>query len=446
MKKRIVILGAGESGVGAAVLAKRNGYDVFVSDLSRIREKYKKVLLNHDIKFEEGKHTPGLLAGTSEVVKSPGIPDDVRIVRELRKNGAKVISEIEFAGRYSDAFKICISGSNGKTTTTCLTHHIVRKAGYNAALAGNVGQSYAFQVAQNSFEVDVLELSSFQLDGMFDFKADIAVLLNITPDHLDRYSNSFELYVKSKFRILQNLTGIDVFVFNYDDPVIRGYLDKFGTPAQLYPFSLYPLVDTEGAWLDGNKIVINIKSILFTMTLEKLALQGKHNIYNSMAATIACRILDIRKSLIKESLVDFQNIEHRLEYVAKIHGVEFVNDSKATNVNSCWYALESINKPIVWVAGGIDKGNDYEILRGLVKQKVKTIICLGKDNSEIIKAFKNEVEDIYEATTMEEVVRLGLYLAKQDEVVLLSPACASFDLFENFEDRGNQFKDAVNKL
>ncbi|MBC8489428.1 MAG: UDP-N-acetylmuramoyl-L-alanine--D-glutamate ligase [Bacteroidetes bacterium] len=446
MKKKIVILGAGESGVGAAVLAMKKGFGVFISDFGKIKEKYKNVLSQFEIKYEEGKHTESLILKADEVVKSPGIPDETELVRKVKKTGIKVISEIEFAGRYTSAKKICITGSNGKTTTTLLTHHILKKAGLNAGLAGNVGQSFAMQVAEKDFEYYVLEISSFQLDGMFDFKADIAVLMNITPDHLDRYADDFQNYIDSKFRIAQNQSENDAFVYCADDPVVLKEIQKREIKSGLYPFSIKRKISGEGAFLQGNEMLINIKPNFLKMTIENLALQGKHNIYNSMAAGIASRILNIRKDIIKESLSDFQNVEHRLEFVACIHGVDFINDSKATNVNSTWYALESIHNPVIWIAGGIDKGNDYSILNDVVKEKVKALICLGKDNKKLFNAFEDVMEDIIETTSMEDAVKYASFLASKDDTVLLSPSCASFDLFENFEERGNEFKKAVSNL
>ncbi len=446
MRQRIVILGAAESGVGAAILAQKKGYEVFVSDFGTIKEKYKNVLSNFDIRFEEGRHTESLILNADEVIKSPGIPDKVPMVVKLRDKGIPVISEIEFAGRFSKAKKICITGSNGKTTTTLLIRHIFQKAGLDAALGGNVGKSFAAQVAERDPDIFVLEISSFQLDGMFDFKADVAILMNITPDHLDRYDNDFQKYAASKFRILQNMTEKDAFIYCADDPVIRNELTKRNLTVRDFPFSIERAMGNEGAWADQKHMYINVKPNLFKMTLENLALQGKHNIYNSMAASVAARIFDIRKDIIKESLSDFQNVEHRLEYVARIHGVEFINDSKATNVNSAWYALESVQKPIIWIAGGIDKGNDYTLLMDLVQAKVKAIICLGKDNTNLLNAFKNKVEMIFETESMDEAVSLGLRIGQNDDTVLLSPACASFDLFENFEERGLKFKEAVNNL
>jgi len=446
LKKKLVILGGGESGVGAALLGVKQGFEVFVSDFGIIKEKYINVLSQAEINFEEGKHTAELIMDADEVIKSPGIPDDVEIIRKIKNAGINVISEIEFAGRYTNAMKICITGSNGKTTTTLLTHHILKKVGFNVGVAGNVGKSFAWQVAEKDFDFYVLEISSFQLDGMFDFKADIAILLNITPDHLDRYEYKFQNYVESKFRIIQNQTGADAFIYCKDDPVIDQEIKKQSIVSKMYPFSIKQQIRGEGAFLKGNEININIQPNLFNMTLENLALQGKHNIYNSMAASIASRILDIRKDLIKECLSDFQNVEHRLEYVARIHGIDFINDSKATNVNSTWYALESMNAPVVWIAGGIDKGNDYSLLKKLVKQKVKAIICLGRENKKLIDSFKGIVDTLVETTSMDEAVNYGIHLGNKEDVVLLSPACASFDLFENFEERGEKFKESVGKL
>ena len=387
-----------------------------------------------------------MILQAKEVIKSPGIPDNVPVIKSLVQKGIKIISEIEFAGRFSNAKKICVTGSNGKTTTTMLTYHILKNAGFNVGLAGNIGKSFAFQVAHNDFDLYVLEISSFQLDGMFDFKADAAILMNITPDHLDRYNNDFKNYINSKLRIVQNQTNKDAFIYCVDDPVIENELKKKVIKAKQYPFSIKKQFKKEGAYLTNNEITFNIKQKQFKMTLENLALQGKHNIYNSMAAGIAARIFDIRKDTIKESLSNFQNIEHRLEFVGKVHGIEFINDSKATNVNSTWYALESINNPIIWVVGGIDKGNDYKILKDLVVKKVNAIICLGLDNQKIYNAFADFVETIVETKSVEDLVEVALKLGEKNDTVLLSPACASFDLFNNYEDRGRKFKEAVKKL
>ncbi|MBE9481128.1 MAG: UDP-N-acetylmuramoyl-L-alanine--D-glutamate ligase [Bacteroidetes bacterium] len=445
-KNKIVILGAGESGVGAAVLAKVKGFDVFVSDKGKIEKKYKNVLSQYDIEFEEGKHSEKLILQAEEVIISPGIPDNVPVIKSLVQKGIKIISEIEFAGRYTNAKKICITGSNGKTTTTLLIHHIFKNAGLNAGLAGNVGQSFAMQVATKNYDYYVLEISSFQLDGMYDFKADIAVILNITPDHLDRYNYNFQNYTDSKFRILQNQTNDDLFIYCMDDKVIIDEISKRKILSKTYPFTIQKNISNEGAYLSENNIIINIKSTRFIMTLEELALQGKHNIYNSMAAGISARLLDIRKDTIKQCLSDFQNVEHRLEYVATIHGIEFINDSKATNINSTWYALESMDRPVIWIAGGIDKGNDYNILRSLVRKKVKAIVCLGVENKKIYNAFADDVETIVETISANDAVKTAFNFAEKNEIVLLSPACASFDLFNNYEDRGKKFKKAVNEL
>lgn len=449
MSKRIVILGSGESGVGSAVLAKQKGFDVFVSDKGLIKENYKEQLIAENILFEENTHTEEKILNADEVIKSPGIPDKAELVKKLREKNIPVISEIEFAGRYTSAKKICITGSNGKTTTTMLTYHILKKAGYNVGLGGNVGKSFAMQVARENFDYYVLELSSFQLDGMFDFVADVAVLLNITPDHLDRYEYKFENYVASKFRIAQNQSAENYFVYCADDKVITDFMQQHKINATLVPFSIKQPIEGNGAFLTDNQISLNYKQPNQTpliMTIEQLALQGKHNVYNSMAASLAARIVDVRKEIIRESLQDFQNVEHRLEFVATINGIEFINDSKATNVNSAWYALESMQKPVVWICGGQDKGNDYNELTELVKAKVKAIVCLGKDNKKIIAAFKDIVETIVETDNAVDAVAASYKIGKKGDVVLLSPACASFDLFQNYEERGMQFKAAVRKL
>jgi UDP-N-acetylmuramoylalanine--D-glutamate ligase len=443
---KIVVLGGGESGVGAAVLAKKKGFEVFVSDKGEIKEEYKKVLWNNEIEWEEQHHSEERILAADEVIKSPGIPDHVPLIKQLREKGIPVISEIEFAARFTNAKMICITGSNGKTTTALITHHILKKAGLNVGLGGNVGDSLAKQVAEGDRDYFVVELSSFQLDGMFEFKADIAILINITPDHLDRYEYDFDKYVDSKFRIAQNQTSEDVFIYCCDDEAILKGMKRNKVNAQLIPFSIKQQLE-QGAWLNKEDINIKLnKNDKLNMSIHDLALQGKHNNYNSMAAGVAARVLEIRKDIIRESLSDFQNIEHRLELVAKVHGIAFINDSKATNVNSTWYALESINTPIVWVVGGVDKGNDYSVLKGMVANKVKAIICLGKDNSKIIEAFKDTVDTIVETNTAQEAVAMGYRLGKKGETVLLSPACASFDLFENYEDRGQQFKNAVKAL
>jgi UDP-N-acetylmuramoylalanine--D-glutamate ligase len=446
MKKRIVILGAGESGTGAAVLAKKQGFEVFVSDAGTVREPFRARLKQYDIPWEEGGHTEEKILAADEVVKSPGIPDDAPLVKALREKRIPVISEIEFAGRYTGhAVKICVTGSNGKTTTTNLIYHMMKKAGMDVAMTGNVGQSLAMQVATAPAAYYVIELSSFQLDGMFDFKADIAILLNITPDHLDRYGYEMENYIRSKFRVFRNMGEGDACIWCRDDPVLQERMPAFETAAEKLSFSLQ---EQEGqtAWTEGDKLIINYKNDTLTMTIMDLSLQGKHNVYNSMAAAIAGQVLHIRKDVIRESLMDFQGVEHRLEHVLKVHGIHFINDSKATNVNSVWYALESMTTKVVWIAGGIDKGNDYSVLYDLVKEKVKALVCLGKDNSKLREAFRDVVPTIVETGSMEEAVRNAYFLATDGDTVLLSPACASFDLFDNYEDRGRQFKLAVRNL
>jgi UDP-N-acetylmuramoylalanine--D-glutamate ligase len=447
LKERIAILGAGESGVGAAILAQNNGFDVWVSEFGTIKPKYEKMLIAEGINYEQGKHSLNEILKASEVIKSPGIPDTVPIIKAVAEACIPVISEIEFAARYTTAKLICITGSNGKTTTSLLTYHILKAGGVNVGLAGNVGQSFALQVANNSFDYYVLELSSFQLDGMFNFKADVAILLNVTPDHLDRYEYKFENYLHSKFRITQNLTENDHFIINIDDEAIMSLIDNYSTPAQIHTFSLNKKPAQSGAFISDNNILfVEQNKTKFTMSIQELALQGKHNAYNSMAAGIAAQVLQIRKETVRESLMDFKNVEHRLEPVIKVHGIEFINDSKATNVNSAWYALECVNGPVVWIVGGVDKGNDYSMLLELVKQKVKAIVCLGIDNANIHKAFDGVVDNIVDTKSMEEAVKTAYYLGDKNDTVLLSPACASFDLFENYEDRGNQFKQEVRSL
>lgn len=442
--KHIVVLGAGESGVGAAILAQAKGYSVFVSDKGTIKEEYRNALIEYDIEFEEGTHSIDRILAADCLIKSPGIPTTVGFIQEFLQSGKKVLSEIEFAAPYCKAKTICITGSNGKTTTTMLTHHILKKAGVKVGLAGNVGYSFAKQVAQENFDWYVLELSSFQLEEMFEFRADIAILLNITPDHLDRYDYNMQNYVDAKFRIIQNQRPEDWLIYNYDDPILRTEIEKRKPNTQLAPFSLKD-EQKIGGYLANEQLIINIHK-QFTMSIHDLALKGKHNAQNSLASGIAARVLEIRNESIRESLTDFINVEHRMEFVAKVHGIEFINDSKATNINSAWYALESMDKPTVWIVGGVDKGNDYSELTELVKDKVKAIICLGKDNEKIIHAFEGVVETIIEAGSALEAVAYGYRLAQKDETVLLSPACASFDLFENYEDRGNQFKKAVRSL
>jgi UDP-N-acetylmuramoylalanine--D-glutamate ligase len=445
MKERVVILGAGESGVGAAILAQTRGYDVFVSDNGKIKEKYKAELEGYGIEWEESVHSADKILHSDLIIKSPGIPEKAAIIREIRQRNIPVISEIEFAGRHTRAVKVCITGSNGKTTTTLLTYEILKRSGLKAGLAGNVGTSLARQVALGDADVYVIELSSFQLDDMFSFRADIAVLLNITPDHLDRYSYNMQNYVDSKFRIIQNQTEEDFFIYCADDPVINEELKKRRIIPASLPFSLNR-IEGNGAWVSEEKINILINQNQFSMSILDLALQGKHNTYNSMAAAVSSMVLEIRNDKIREVLSDFQGVEHRLERFLKVHGIEFINDSKATNVNSTWYALESMNRPVVWIAGGVDKGNDYNMLLDLVRHKVKAIVCLGVDNSKFHEAFDGMVTNIIDTQSMAEAVKSAYYLARNGDIVLLSPACASFDLFENYEDRGNQFKQEVRNL
>jgi UDP-N-acetylmuramoylalanine--D-glutamate ligase len=440
----LVILGAGESGVGTAILAKKQGWKVFVSDAGKIKPEYQSELDENEIEWEQGQHSTERIATADLVVKSPGIPNKVAIIQQFLQRGIQVISEIEFAGFYNKAKTICITGSNGKTTTTMLTYHVLRKAGFNVGLGGNVGKSFAKQVATEEFDWYVLELSSFQLDDMFTFRADIAMLLNISPDHLDRYNYEMQNYVNAKFRILQNQTENDYFIYNADDETINSELKKQKIMAKCMPFSIKK---SEGmsASADDKQITIHSKEP-FSMSIHDLALKGKHNTQNTLATGVTAKILDIRNESLRESFADFSNVEHRLEFVAKVNGIEFINDSKATNVNSTWFALESMEKPTVWIVGGVDKGNDYSELTELVREKVKAIICLGTDNQKIIEAFSGVVETIVEANSAMDAVGFGYQLATKDETVLLSPACASFDLFENYEDRGNQFKAAVRSL
>ncbi len=445
MNKKIVILGAGESGAGSAVLAQKHGFEVFVSDKGQIKENFREILEKHNIKWEEGNHSEAIILSADEIIKSPGIPENAPIIKMIHEKGIPVISEIEFAGRYCEGVKICITGSNGKTTVTNLIYHILNKAGKKAAMTGNVGNSFAMAVAEGTYDYYVIELSSFQLDGMYDFKADIAVLMNITPDHLDRYDHNFQNYIDSKFRVTQNMKKDDFLIYWEGDPVIKSELSK-----KIYEMTLMPFSDEikEGmaAYIENNDLIIDYQNKTNLMTIHDFALKGRHNTYNSMAAAIAGKILNIRKEVIRESLADFQGVEHRLEPVITVCGINFINDSKATNVNSTWYALECMENEIIWIVGGVDKGNDYSELFPVVIKKVKAIVCLGKDNKKIIEAFKDKIPTIVETTSMEEAVRSSYYLAKKGETVLLSPACASFDLFKNYEDRGRQFKQAVRNL
>lgn len=447
MKKdaKIVILGSGESGTGAAILGVKKGYEVFVSDKGLIKQKYKQELVENGVLFEEGGHSESQIRTADLIIKSPGIPDHAQVMQWVREVGIPVSSEIEFAGSFTKAKIIGITGTNGKTTTTLLTYHILKKAGLNVGLAGNVGYSFARQVAAKQYDYFVLELSSFQLDGMQTPILDIGVLLNITPDHLDRYQNDLQQYIGSKMHISELIKQHGAMVYCADDELIKTAMKHLISGIHYFPFSLQPL-EGEGAYLNNTEITINIHHKPFSMSIHDLALQGKHNAYNSMASAVSARVLEIRKETIRESLSDFENIEHRLEFVAKVHGIEFINDSKATNVNSSWYALESMNNPVVWIVGGQDKGNDYNMLSDIVKEKVKGIVCLGKENSKIVKFFKNMVPVIEQASSADEAVRLAYRLARKGDTVLLSPACASFDLFENYEDRGHQFKNAVRSL
>lgn len=443
---RVVILGAGESGVGAAKLAQVKGFEVFVSDFGVIADKYKSALEKLNIPFESEKHTEALILNATEVIKSPGIPPTAPIIRKLIAQGTPVISEIEFAKRYTTAKTICITGSNGKSTTSLLTYHILKNAGLNVGLAGNIGHSFAAQVADKDYDYYVLEISSFMLDDMFKFKADIAVLLNITPDHLDRYDYKMENYVASKMSIIQNQTADDVFIYCADDEETVKAVQAFKPLANVFPFSIIKK-NEPGAYLAAQTIhILTEPNKELTMSISDLALQGKHNIYNSMASGIVAKVLELRNETIRESMGNFKNIEHRLEHVAKISGIDFINDSKATNVNSTWYALESMTADVVLIMGGVDKGNDYNMLKDLVKSKVKAIVCLGKDNKRIHDAFEDDVEVIVNTFSADEATQIAFHLAKRGDAVLLSPACASFDLFKNYEDRGNQFKAAVKEL
>lgn len=443
--KRLVILGGGESGVGSAILGKKRGYDVFVSDIGSIYNTYKEVLLHHKINFEEHQHTDALILNANLVVKSPGIPESVFIVQELYKKGILVVSEIEFAAMFSNATIIGITGSNGKTTTTLLTHHLLKAAKMNVGVAGNIGTSFAQQIAEENFTSYVLELSSFQLDGIKNFRPHIAIITNITPDHLDRYENDFDQYIASKFSITKNQTENDFLIYDADDQTISQWLENHKTRAKLVPYSIKRVLDY-GAFLNDNKIITKINTEKFSMEIAKLRLQGKHNLKNTMAGALASQLLNVRSQTIKESLTNFEGVEHRLENVQKVNGVQFINDSKATNVNATFYALEYLKEPVVWIVGGVDKGNDYEDLLPLVREKVKAIVCLGLDNEKIKSVFFNVVDMMIETAGAEEAVKVAYKLSQRGDTVLLSPACASFDLFENYQDRGRQFKDAIRNL
>lgn len=443
--KRLVILGGGESGVGTAILGKQQGYDVFVSDFGKIKDHYKEVLTINGIKWEEETHTETKVLNADLVMKSPGIPDKSDIVKQLKEKKIPVISEIEFACHFTKAKTIGITGSNGKTTTTMLTYHLLKSAGLNVGLGGNIGKSFAWQVAENKYDFYVLELSSFQLDGIIDYKPHIAIITNISPDHLDRYDYKYENYIASKFRITMNQTEEDFLIYDAEDEAITNWLKQNKTKAQLLPFSLTQKFE-KGAYLNDNKMEVNINEEEFIMETEHIALEGKHNMKNAMAAASVAKLMQIRKETIRESLSNFQGVEHRLEKVLKIQNVQYINDSKATNVNATFFALDSMNAPTVWIVGGVDKGNDYEELMELVHEKVKAIICLGVDNKKIIDAFGSVVDVMIEVDTMADAVKMSQRLAEKGDNVLLSPACASFDLFENYEDRGKQFKNAVQNL
>ena len=442
---KVVVLGGGESGVGSAVLAKTKGFDVFLSDMGQISEKYISVLDEWEIPYEQGGHSEEMILNADEVIKSPGIPSTAPMVKKIIGKGINVISEIEFAGRYDSAKKVCITGSNGKTTTTSLIYHLLKNAGLNVGLGGNIGKSYAYQVATEQHDIYVLELSSFQLDNVYDFKADIAIITNITPDHLDRYDYNMENYVKAKFRITRNMSSDDCFIFCSDDEITIRHLDQIVMKAQKLPFSQQHEVE-QGAFVKGDRMVVRYKEDECDMYLQELALGGRHNVYNSMAAAIAAKIMDIDNEEIRNGLATFQAVEHRLENVLSIRDVLYINDSKATNVDSAWYALECQTRPVVWIVGGTDKGNDYSSLVPLAKEKVKAIVCLGLDNAKIHEAFSGVVPQMCDATSAQDAVKAASEFAQSGDVVLLSPCCASFDLFKNYEDRGRQFKEAVRRL
>ena len=443
--ERIVVLGGAESGVGAAVLAKVKGYDVFLSDYGQIKDEYIKTLTDWNIPFEQGKHSEELILNADEVVKSPGIPGTAPMVKKIREKGIRVVSEIEFASRYDSAKKICITGSNGKTTTTSLIYYLLQNAGLNVGLGGNIGKSYAYQVATEHFDYYVLEISSFQLDDIYDFRPDIAIITNITPDHLDRYDHKMENYVAAKFNITRNLREDDCFIFDSDDAITIGHLSKIVLRCKMLPYTQEKEVE-EGAFVKDNKIVLRYDKQESNIFLEELALGGRHNVYNSMAAALAAKAAGVENEVIRQSLSSFQAIEHRLEPVMSIKDVLYINDSKATNVDSAWYALECQKRPVVWIVGGKDKGNDYSVLDDLVREKVKGIVCLGVDNAKIHEAFGGMVSRMEDASSADEAVKKAAAMAEAGDVVLLRPCCASFDLFDNYEDRGRKFKDAVRNL
>jgi UDP-N-acetylmuramoylalanine--D-glutamate ligase len=445
MGKRLVILGGGESGVGTAILGKKKGYDVFISDLGKIKNNYKEVMALNGLPWEEEQHTDELILNADVVMKSPGIPDKSPMVKKLKEKGVPVISEIEFAEQFIEVETIGITGSNGKTTTTMLTHHLLKQGSLNFGLAGNIGKSFAWQVAENKHEGYVLELSSFQLDGIINYRPHIAVITNISPDHLDRYDHKYENYIAAKFRITMNQTEDDYLVYDADDEIIAKWLGVNRIKAKKIPFSLTKELK-EGIYVKDDTIISNITNERFTMPINELSLEGKHNVKNAMAATSVAQLMRIRKETIRESLSNFQGVEHRLEKVLKIQNVQYINDSKATNINSVFYALDSMTTPTVWIVGGVDKGNDYDELMPLVREKVKAIVALGVDNEKIIKAFGNVVDVLVETASMSEAVKIAQKMAEKGDTVLLSPACASFDLFESYEDRGKQFKNAVQNL
>ena len=444
-KNKIVILGGGESGIGTAILGKKEGFEVFVSDYGKIKKKYKQVLLHHEINWEEEAHSETKILSAGIVMKSPGIPENTPVVLKLKKKGIRIVSEIEFAATYTSATLIGITGSNGKTTVATMIHKILKDAGNNVALAGNIGKSFAELVATKDINQFVLELSSFQLDGTYNFAPHIAILTNLSPDHLDRYGNDYEKYIASKFKIVMNQTSDDYFIYDADDLMINKWISNTTIKSQLIPFSLQKELK-KGAYIKNNELIITTNNNTFTMSITKLGQQGQHNIKNAMAASTASTLLNIRKATIRRSLENFQGVEHRLENVLKINNVRYINDSKGTNVNATFYALDSMEASTVWIVGGVDKGNDYSELFALVNEKVKAIICLGVDNEKIIKAFGNVVDIMVETHSMEDAVKVAYRLSKKGDNVLLSPACASFDLFENYEDRGRQFKNAVRNL
>lgn len=445
MAEKLVVLGGGESGAGAAVLGKVKGMDVILSDMGKIPEKYRRMLQDENIRFEEGGHTESLLLDADIVVKSPGIPPTAPLVKKFMEKGTPVLSEIEFAGRYTDARMVCITGSNGKTTTTLLTYHILRKAGLDVGLAGNVGKSLAYQVAREDHEIYVIELSSFQLENMYDFKANIAVIMNITPDHMDRYDHKMENYVAAKFRILRNQTPDDYFIYWQDDPIVKAQIRNIQVEAMQLPFSEHREPDSH-AYVEDGIVKFDTPMEVWDIPRDKLSLSGLHNLYNSMAAGLSASILKIKKDTIREALMDFEAVEHRLEFVREVDGVRWVNDSKATNVNSTWYALESMKTPTVLILGGKDKGNDYSEIEELVSEKVRAIVCMGKDNAKLLDFFGGKVKEIRDTHSLEDAVAACRELAQKGDTVLLSPCCASFDLFSSYEDRGDKFKAAVRAL